>query len=46
MTPEEKQQFEELKREVEELKKYVEQKKVQQLSYPLDPVSTTIIQNL
>lgn len=46
MTPEEKEEFEGLKREVEELKQYVAQKKEQQISFPLDETSATIIQNL
>ena len=46
MTPEQLQQFEELKTKVAELERYIEERKVQQLSYPLDPASTTIIQNI
>lgn len=46
MTPEEKLQFEQMKRDIEELKQYVTQRKEQQLSFPLDPATTEIIQNI
>lgn len=46
MTPEEKKQFDELRREVEELKRWKEEKTTQQISYPLDLASQTILNNL
>lgn len=46
MTQEEKLQFEAMKRDIEELKQYVASKKEQQLSFPLDPASVDIIQNI
>ena len=41
MTPEER--IKELERKVAELMEWVEQKKIQQISFPLDEVSKTII---
>ena len=41
MTPEER--IKELERKVAELMEWVEQKKIQQISFPLDKVSKTII---
>lgn len=47
MTPEEsKKKIEELERRIQELENYVNQKKVNQLTYPLDQVSKDIIANL
>lgn len=43
MTPEQIQQFEDLKRKVEELEKYKEQKTYQQISLPLDTASVQVV---
>lgn len=40
------QQFNELERRVRELEAFVEQKKVQQISFPLDEASQKIIINV
>lgn len=44
LTFEEQKRIEELERKVEELTQFMEQKKVQQLSYPIDQASLTLIQ--
>lgn len=41
-----KERIEELEAKVAELERYVEQKKVQQITFPLDTASATIIDNL
>lgn len=46
MNEEEKKEFEKLKKEVEVLNKYVEMKKRQQITFPLDQPSKTIISNI
>lgn len=43
MTDQEKKEFAELKRQVAELLRFMEQKKRQQLSYPLDTATQTLI---
>ena len=43
MTPEEKQQFDDLKRKVEELEQFKDSKKYQQISLPLDPASVNVV---
>lgn len=43
MTPEEKTKIEELEKRVIALEMFIQEKKVQQLSFPLDEVTKTII---
>ena len=43
MTPQERLQFEQMQRDLSELKNESTQRKIQQISYPLDEVSRTII---
>jgi hypothetical protein len=46
MDNEVKKEIEDLKRRLQELETYVTQKKLQQISFPLDKVSQDIIANL
>ena len=46
MDNEVKKEIEELKRRLQELENYVTQKKLQQISFPLDKISQDIIANL
>jgi hypothetical protein len=43
MTPQERQQFEQMQRDIAEWKQYKQERQRQQISYPLDEVSKTII---
>jgi len=43
MTPQERQQFEQMQRDIAEWKTYKQERQRQQISYPLDDVSRTII---
>lgn len=46
MTPEQKQEFEELQRQVRELLDWKREREQQALPFPLDTTSITIIQNI
>lgn len=46
MTPQERQEFEEMKARLAELEAYVRERKEQQISFPLDKASQDIITNL
>lgn len=46
LSPQEKKEIEELKRKVQVLENFMTQKKIQQITYPLDEASKTIISNL
>ena len=47
MTPQEMElKIKELERKIQELEQYVEMKKIQQISFPVDPASATIIKSL
>jgi len=46
MDKETKKEIEDLKKRIQELETYVAQKKIQQISFPLDQVSKDVLANL